>query len=229
MGTEKRERQRAARQAKTVAEMEAERRRKAKRTIVKVVGAAAVILLALFLWSTFIADDGSSDVETSDETGEAQDGSGDGPESGGEQASDFSHPALAEEVLARGAPDPDPPPADLPADALEIETLTEGEGAGAEAGDTVTVHYLGLLADGTVFDQSWERGQSIPVILGQGGVIQGWDEGLVGAKIGERRRLDIGSDKAYGADGRAGAIPPDAPLGFVVDVLDIQRADAGGG
>lgn len=225
MGTQKRERQRAARQAKTSAEIEAERRRRVKRTIVRVVGGAAVILLVLFLWSTFIADDGSSDVET-DEAAEAQD------ESGGDQepGEDFSNPAVAEEVLARGAPDPEPPPADLPADALETKTLTEGEGPGAETGDTVTVHYLGLLADGTVFDQSWgEQGEPIDVTLGQGVVIQGWDEGLVGAKLGERRRLDIGSDKAYGPDGRAGAIPPDAPLGFVIDVVDIQRADASGG
>ncbi|MFP3902370.1 MAG: FKBP-type peptidyl-prolyl cis-trans isomerase [Acidimicrobiia bacterium] len=230
MGTQKRERQRAAREAKTSAEIEAERRRRVKRTIVRVVGGAAVILLALFLWSTFLADDGGSDVETGEaaDATDAQDESGDDTESPA-QDSDFSNPALAEDVLARGAPDPAPPPADLPADALEIKTLTEGEGAGAEAGDTVTVHYLGLLADGTVFDQSWEQGQPLDVTLGQGMVIQGWDEGLVGAKIGERRRLDIGSDKAYGTEGAPGAIPPDAPLGFVIDIVDVQPAEAGGG
>jgi FKBP-type peptidyl-prolyl cis-trans isomerase len=93
------------------------------------------------------------------------------------------------------------------------------------AGDQVTVHYIGKVPDGTVFDQSWERGQPFPVTLGQGMVISGWDEGLVGARIGERRRLVLGSEMAYGAEGN-GSIPPDTPLAFEVDVIDIQPAAA---
>jgi FKBP-type peptidyl-prolyl cis-trans isomerase len=132
----------------------------------------------------------------------------------------YTNPALAEEVLARTPPAPAPPPADTPKDALEITTI-EGEGEPAAAGDSVTVHYVGNLPDGTVFDQSWERGEPFPVTIGQGQVIAGWDEGLVGAKIGERRRLVIGSEKAYGSTAQ-GPIPADAPLAFEIDVVDIQ-------
>jgi peptidylprolyl isomerase len=136
---------------------------------------------------------------------------------------EYANPSLAEEVLARTPPEPEPPAEDTPADAVEITTLTEGEGEGAVEGDTVTVHYVGVLADGTEFDQSWERGQTFPVgPLGQAAVIDGWNEGLVGAKIGERRRLVLGSDKAYGEQGSPPAIPAGAPLAFEIDVVDIQ-------
>ena len=137
-----------------------------------------------------------------------------------------TNPELSEEVLARRPPVVQPPPADTPADALETITLIEGEGRGAQAGDTVIVHYAGVLSDGTQFDDSWSRGQPFPVTLGQGMVIPGWDEGLVGAKIGERRHLVIGSDKGYGSIGQ-GEIPPDAPMAFDVDVVDILPATAG--
>lgn len=119
------------------------------------------------------------------------------------------------------APDPDPPPADTPADALEITTLREGSGPGAEAGDTVTVHYIGKTADGEVIDSSWVIGEPFPVELGQGMVIEGWEEGLIGAKVGERRRLVLGADMAYGDLGQ-GDVPPGAPLAFEVDILDIR-------
>jgi hypothetical protein len=133
----------------------------------------------------------------------------------------YTDPRLAEEVLGRTPPDPEPPPADTRADALDVETLIEGEGTPAALGDTVTVHYVGLLADGTVIDSSWERGEPFPVRLGGGEVIAGWDSGLVGAQIGERRRLVIGSENAYGATGRD-PVPPDAPLAFEIDVVDVS-------
>ncbi|HEV7759796.1 MAG TPA: FKBP-type peptidyl-prolyl cis-trans isomerase [Acidimicrobiales bacterium] len=140
----------------------------------------------------------------------------------------FSDPELAAEVMGRDAPDPEPPPADTAKDALEKTTLIEGEGDAAAVGDTVVVHYIGKTSDGEVFDSSWERGEPYPVTLGPtAGVIDGWNEGLVGVKIGERRRLVIGSDKAYGAEGRD-PIPPDAPLAFEIDVVDIVKADQGG-
>ena len=103
-------------------------------------------------------------------------------------------------------------------------TLIEGEGEGAAVGDVLTVHYVGVLADGTEFDQSWSRGQPFVVEnLGQAAVIPGWNEGLVGAKIGERRRLEIGSDKAYGAAGSPPQIPANAPLAFEIDVVDVTK------
>jgi peptidylprolyl isomerase len=136
----------------------------------------------------------------------------------------WSDPALAEEVLARTPPEPDPPPEDTPADTAEAETLIEGRGDAAVAGDTVTAHYVGVLADGTVVDESWGRGEPIAVQIGVGQVIAGWDEGLVGARPGDRVRLLIGADNAYGAEGSAdGSIPPDAPLAFVVDVVDVAH------
>jgi len=136
--------------------------------------------------------------------------------------SSYSNPRVAEQVLARDVPQPAPPPGDTPADALLAEVLIEGEGEPAAAGNTVVVHYVGALDDGSVFDQSWARGETFPVTLGQGQVIAGWDRGLVGARLGERRRLVIGSDNAYGTRGAGGVIPPNAPLAFEVDVVDIR-------
>jgi FKBP-type peptidyl-prolyl cis-trans isomerase len=127
------------------------------------------------------------------------------------------------DVRSRTAPDPEPPPADTPAATLDAVTLIEGVGDAASAGDTTVVHYVGKLADGTVFDASWDRGQPFPVTLGQGRVISGWDQGLVGVRAGERRRLVLGADHGYGSRGAGGVIPPDAPLVFEVDVLEIHR------
>lgn len=134
--------------------------------------------------------------------------------------------SIDDDAASREPPTPDPPPADTPSDALEVETLIEGDGPPARSGDTVTAHYVGVLADGTTFDSSWDYGQPLQVTLGQGQVIVGWDEGLIGARAGERRRLVIGSDNAYGSQGVEGGgadIPPNAPLAFEVDVLDVQR------
>jgi FKBP-type peptidyl-prolyl cis-trans isomerase len=89
-------------------------------------------------------------------------------------------------------------------------------------GDTIVVHYVGTLADGTVFDESWSRGEPFQVTLGEGTVIAGWEEGLLGAEVGERRRLVLGADNAYG-DQANGEIPANAPLAFEVDVVDLYR------
>ena len=124
-------------------------------------------------------------------------------------------------VIARGAPEVAPPPADLAPDALEVETLIEGTGVGAAVGDQVTVHYVLVLADGEVVDESWSRGEPFTVVLGQGTVIPGWEQGLIGAKEGERRRLVLGSDLAYGDQG-TGPIPPGASLAFVVDIIAVS-------
>jgi hypothetical protein len=134
----------------------------------------------------------------------------------------YTDPALAETVLSREPPLPEPPPADTAADALAARTLIAGEGDEAQAGDTVVVHYVGVLSDGSQFDASWSCCPPFPVTLGEGAVIAGWDEGLVGVRVGERRHLVIGSGNAYGATG-AGEIPPGAALAFDVDVVDIQR------
>lgn len=140
-------------------------------------------------------------------------------------STEYSDPEVAAEVLDRAPPDPEPPPADTPPDAVEVMTLIGGQGRGAAVGDSVVVHYVGVTADGQVVDSSWERGQPFAMPLGDGLVIAGWEEGLVGARIGERRHLVIGSDKAYGAAGSGdGSIPPDAPLAFDVDIIDVEPA-----
>jgi peptidylprolyl isomerase len=217
VGTEKRERQRAARLDKISAQATAAKREKTRGTAIRIAVAAVVVLGVLFGVSQLMGDD-DSDTETSsgDETSTTL-----GPTE--TTTPEYTNPERAEQVLAREAPAPQPPPADTAATALESSTLIEGEGEGAQAGDVVTVHYAGVLSDGTPFDDSWSRGEPFPVTLGAGEVITGWDQGLVGVKIGERRHLVIGADNAYGAAG-SGSIPPNAPLAFDVDVVDIQPA-----
>ena len=94
--------------------------------------------------------------------------------------------------------------------------------AAVEPGDTVSVHYLGSLVDGTVFDTSWSRGRPFTTQIGVGMVIQGWDQGIIGMREGGRRLLKVPSDLAYGETGAGSSIGPDTPLVFVVDLLRIQ-------
>lgn len=105
---------------------------------------------------------------------------------------------------------------------LQIEDLQEGSGDEAKEGDTVEVHYTGWLTDGTKFDSSVDRGTPFSFALGAGEVIQGWDEGVAGMKIGGKRKLTIPADKAYGQNG-VGPIPPNATLVFEVELLDIVQ------
>ncbi len=105
---------------------------------------------------------------------------------------------------------------------LEVEVLIEGEGAQAESGDRVSVHYTGTLTDGTKFDSSLDRGTPFVFTLGAGQVIMGWDLGVSGMQIGEKRKLTIPSELAYGLGGVPGSIPPNATLIFEVELLQIN-------
>jgi len=105
---------------------------------------------------------------------------------------------------------------------LKIETLKPGDGAAASSGKKVTVHYTGTLTDGKVFDSSETRKAPFTFTLGQGQVIPGWDKGVDGMKIGERRRLSIPSAMAYGEKGVGSVIPPNAPLVFEVELLNVE-------
>jgi len=108
------------------------------------------------------------------------------------------------------------------ADGLKYEVLRQGNGPEAKAGQTVAVHYTGWLTDGTKFDSSVDRGQPFDFQLGAGQVIKGWDEGVAGMKVGEKRKLTIPSSLGYGDHGAGGKIPPGATLIFDVELLGIQ-------
>ncbi len=112
---------------------------------------------------------------------------------------------------------------------LDIEVLEEGSGPEAQEGDTLQIRYTGtLLADGTEFDSNAGDGPALPVTLGQGGVIPGFEQGLEGAKQGEKRKITIPSDLGYGAQGQPPTIPPDADLVFEIEVESIGSGSGGG-
>ena len=104
---------------------------------------------------------------------------------------------------------------------LKIEDLNVGSGDEAVAGKSVTVHYRGSLTDGTVFDESYKRGEPFVFNLGGGQVIKGWDQGVAGMKVGGKRKLTIPSDLGYGARGAGATIPPNATLVFEVELLKV--------
>ena len=113
-------------------------------------------------------------------------------------------------------------PDEAPPSDLVVEDLTVGDGEEAAAGHNVDVHYVGVAwSNGQQFDASWDRGDSFGFRLGRGQVIEGWDEGVAGMRVGGRRRLTIPPHKGYGARGAVGAIGPNETLVFVVDLLGV--------
>lgn len=106
---------------------------------------------------------------------------------------------------------------------LQIVDITEGDGAEATAGSAVAVHYVGVThSGGEEFDSSWNRGEPLRFRLGVGQVIEGWDTGVQGMKVGGRRQLTIPAHLAYGDRGAGGVIGPGETLIFVVDLLDVR-------
>ena len=119
------------------------------------------------------------------------------------------------------------PEVDFPQDPVptELRIVDEIQGTGKEAtpGATVSCHYVGVTySGGEEFDASWNRGEPLGFTVGVGQVIQGWDQGLLGMKVGGRRRLEIPSEMAYGKRGAGAQIGPDEALIFVVDLLDVR-------
>lgn len=108
---------------------------------------------------------------------------------------------------------------------LEYALLQEGEGDEAKEGDSVSVHYSGWLEDGSLFDSSISRGNPFPFTIGQGSVIPGWEEGVVGMKVGETRQLRIPPDLAYGEQGFPPQIPANSTLIFNVELIQLDAAE----
>jgi len=105
---------------------------------------------------------------------------------------------------------------------LQIEKLVSGTGAAPKQGDTVTVHYTGRFTNGEKFDSSVDRNDPFQFVLGAGQVIAGWDIGVAQMKIGDKVKLTIPPELAYGRDGYPGAIPPNATLVFEVELLAVN-------
>lgn len=106
---------------------------------------------------------------------------------------------------------------------LKYEVLASGNGQSAQAGDTAVVHYTGWLVDGTKFDSSVDRGTPFEFGVGQGGVIEGWDEAVALMKVGDKWKLTIPPGLAYGQRSVAGGlIPPNSTLVFEVELLDLK-------
>lgn len=106
---------------------------------------------------------------------------------------------------------------------LDIKVTQEGSGERmTKIGDAIAVHYTGKLMDGTKFDSSVDRGTPFEFTIGKGMVIQGWEQGLLDMKVGEKRTLTIPAEMGYGARGAGGTIPPNATLIFDVELVSIK-------
>jgi peptidylprolyl isomerase len=114
------------------------------------------------------------------------------------------------------------PPSDCNPKALVKKDLITGTGQTAQAGQTVTVNYVGILCKtGKEFDSSWQRNQPFTTALTTGSVIPGWVDGIPGMKVGGRRELVIPASMAYGSKGSGSTIPPNSTLVFVVDLISV--------
>ncbi|HBA90050.1 MAG TPA: peptidylprolyl isomerase [Geobacter sp.] len=106
---------------------------------------------------------------------------------------------------------------------LSYTDIVKGTGAAPTSGKSVTVHYTGILENGTKFDSSVDRGQPFVFRIGAGEVIPGWDEGVISMKVGGKRKLVIPPQLGYGSAGAGGVIPPNATLIFDVELLDVEK------
>jgi peptidylprolyl isomerase len=212
VGTEKRERQKSNRQQRLHQEAKVERAGAIKRSIVRWTAGilAAIGAVVLIAWAGGAFD--------SDDTGTAE-------------PPTLTQPldtVPVDTVPVDTTPVPPKPevqiPDELPTE-LVVTTLSPGEGPAAVVGDTVEVHYVGVRSeDGVEFDNSYDRGSTYPVSLGSASVIQGWEDGLVGAQAGSQIQLDIPAELAYGDTGSGDVIRPGDAITFVIDVVSVTPA-----
>ncbi len=126
-------------------------------------------------------------------------------------------------MVTNSKPEVDVPSDQAPSYQLETEDLAVGDGEEATSGRVVEVHYVGVSwSTGKQFDASWDRGDTFKFKLGKGEVIQGWDQGVAGMRVGGRRRITIPPMLAYGKRGAGGVIGPDETLVFVVDLVGVR-------
>jgi FKBP-type peptidyl-prolyl cis-trans isomerase len=119
--------------------------------------------------------------------------------------------------------EPAPPPHQtVSPSGLRWEDLRVGEGTQVVDGSRVSVNYTGRLEDGVKFDSSLDRGVPFEFVVGRGNVIPGWDEGMLGMRVGGTRRMVVPPERAYGSEGRAGVIPPNATLVLEIELLAVD-------
>jgi hypothetical protein len=205
VGTAKRERQKANRQIRLQELAKEQRKEKSKRVALRVV--LGVVGFIAVVGGVYLISGGSDSPASSSST------------------TGFGVTTTTVDPNAPTTTAPPKPTVSAPLaepTELKVTTLKEGTGAAAKNGDTLDVHYIGVLSkDGTEFDNSYDRGAPLTLTLGAGQVIPGWEQGLVGVKVGGQYQIDIPGDLAYGAAGRGDAIPPNAGLTFVVDIMSI--------
>jgi len=210
VGTAKRERQKANRKLRLEELAKEARKQKSKRVFVRIGAVVAAVVVLVGAISLFGGDDSETAATTTTSTSVVVDTL---PTSTVPGLTDFG-PVPAKPAVSL--------PAELPTE-LHVTELRAGSGTATVNGDIVYVHYVGVRSgDGAEFDNSYDRGEPIQVTIGAGGVIPGWDQGLVDLQIGGMYQFDIPSDLAYGDD----ADPAVAgPLTFVVEVVGIVHAD----
>lgn len=189
-----------------------------------IIGVLAAFLVLAFVLVNFNVIGSDRDAPIEAETEEVADTDQADDSADQEEAPEAPEPEPGSDDLEDTESKPNVPEqeGDAPAD-LETEDIVVGDGKEAKDGDTVVMDYVGVLYDdGTEFDSSWDRDQPFEFTIGEGMVIQGWDEGIPGMKVGGRRILRIPAEQAYGEAGSPPTIPENATLVFIVDLREIK-------
>ena len=141
-----------------------------------------------------------------------------------QKTKDVSQTAISPTPTATPMPSPEAGQPVRYDNGLVVQDIVVGGGNTAENGDTLSVHYVGALENGTAFDSSYKRGQPIQFVLGSGQLIRGWELGLVGMKESGKRKLVIPPSLGYGSKGAGGGvIPPNAILLFEIELVSVQK------